>query len=135
MAKHGTRLPARPHQLKFGGMADEVEASCCAQPRVGTVGQIILSILDQYQSHNWGERASFVSALRTGRNEKTFTLLVGDYLTMKINLKDAFKNQPDMAFLAPMRFDEFRSKLQEADLFAVCAICLESRARKRRLPL
>ena len=54
MAKHGTRVPARPHQPKFGGMADEVEASCCAQPRVGANGQIISSILDQYQSHNWG---------------------------------------------------------------------------------
>jgi hypothetical protein len=47
-----------------------------------------------------------VSALCTGWNEKTVTLPVSNYLTMKINLKDAFKNQPDMIFLAPMGFDK-----------------------------
>ena len=128
----GTAPPARPHLLKFGGMADEVETSCCAQPRARTNGQIILSILDKYQSDNWGESASFVSALCTGWNEKTVTLPVGNYLTMKINLKDAFKNQPDMIFLAPMGFDKLRDKLQEADLLAVRAICLESRRRMMR---
>lgn len=91
-------------------------------------------ILDQYQSHNWSNRASFVSTRRPWWNEKTITFPVDDYLTVEIHLKDTFENQPDMASIAPMRFDELGSELHEADLLFVRTIGLEPRARKRRLP-
>jgi hypothetical protein len=47
--KRGTTVPARLHQLKFGGMADEREPGLSVQPRVrATKKQIISGILDQY---------------------------------------------------------------------------------------